>query len=709
MTDEQVELLKVFHELFDDKPNARIVLYGLGINTAFLLPQIKEQTVIGLMDAENVGATFYGHKVLSSDEVIGKTDYIIIVARPTYQNMIYRRIKHLQQYGITICNLYKMPFADDAKKSDNPYWQKSVDELKNLLKGYDVISFDIFDTLLIRKVLLPYHVFDRVAQKISLEFHKNIPFRTIRQAAEQKAKLRGIPTLNEIYDELAVQNSWTQDFKNTIMNWEWQEELDCLLPRKVMRQVFEYAKSCGKIVIITSDMYLNQKQLTQILNRNGYSGWENLFVSCEYNKSKENGDLYDVVKTFYPDKKILHIGDNDKVDGENARLYGIDSYTIYSPYQALQASNLNNLADKVDNQQAAAELGIFLANSFSDPYILCKGKGSLTVPAEYDLGYNFFGPLILCFVQYLKQISVSYKNPFLLLSGRDGYAIKNVLDIARKIDEDIPSGYEYFLTSRRAICMPNFKTENDIWTTLKKFTGTVPLSTVMREQFSIHLGDEGNKKFSLPYEMDNLIDAVKPYVPKILERAKIERQNYLKYIQQNFNLDDAEVIVFDLMTNGTIPLGVQNLLDRRVDVLAFSANINDAAFKSDKIYSLLPYSENFSAKGAFLSFFHMWECVLTAPTGQLECFDEHGQPIFRDDTKPATLSSLQEVWRGIYGYIAENYEFLTKYQNQMAASMADNIFGELTRSGHLLLNERLKDIFIFQDNFRGGGKIALGI
>ena len=38
MTDEQVELLKVFHELFDDKPNARIVLYGLGINTAFFTP-----------------------------------------------------------------------------------------------------------------------------------------------------------------------------------------------------------------------------------------------------------------------------------------------------------------------------------------------------------------------------------------------------------------------------------------------------------------------------------------------------------------------------------------------------------------------------------------------------------------------------------------------------------------------------------------------
>ena len=69
MTDEQVELLKVFHELFDDKPNARIVLYGLDINTAFLLPQIKEQTVIGLMDAENVGATFYKFLTKYSNQI----------------------------------------------------------------------------------------------------------------------------------------------------------------------------------------------------------------------------------------------------------------------------------------------------------------------------------------------------------------------------------------------------------------------------------------------------------------------------------------------------------------------------------------------------------------------------------------------------------------------------------------------------------------
>ena len=256
--------------------------------------------------------------------------------------------------------------------------------------------------------------------------------------------------------------------------------------------------------------------------------------------------------------------------------------------------------------------------------------------------------------------------------------------------------------------MPNFKTENDIWTTLKKFTGNVPLSTIMREQFSMPLNVDANQRFSLPYEMDNLINAVKPYVPKIFERAKVERQNYLKYIQQNFDLNGAEVIVFDLMTNGTIPIGVQNLLDNRVDVVAFSSNIHDVSFKSDKIWSLLPYSESFSEKGAFLSFFHMWECVLTAPTGQLECFDNQGQPIFRDDTKPTKLSSLHEVWRGIYDYIKENYEFLTKYQNKIATDMADNIFGELTRSGHLLLNDNLKDIFIFEDNFRGGGKIALG-
>ena len=97
----------------------------------------------------------------------------------------------------------------------------------------------------------------------------------------------------------------------------------------------------------------------------------------------------------------------------------------------------------------------------------------------------------------------------------------------------------------------------------------------------------------------------------------------------------------------------------------------------------------------------MWECVLTAPTGQLEYFDEQGEPVFREDTKPAQLSLLQEVWLGIYRYVKDNYNFLSDHNSeQTATDIADNIFGELTNKGHLILSDAMKNIFVFEDNFR---------
>ena len=139
-------------------------------------------------------------------------------------------------------------------------------------------------------------------------------------------------------------------------------------------------------------MYLTAQQISEVLRRNGYDDWQKIFVSCDLNKSKENGDLYDVLKSNYPDKKILHIGDNEKADGENAKLHGVDSYVIYSPYKSFQASACCKLADNVNNRNASDLLGCFVAHQFNNPYALCQTKGVPSVLKGEDLGYNYFAP-----------------------------------------------------------------------------------------------------------------------------------------------------------------------------------------------------------------------------------------------------------------------------------------------------------------------------
>ncbi|MEE3416965.1 MAG: hypothetical protein VZR53_16555, partial [Prevotella sp.] len=62
-----------------------------------------------------------------------------------------------------------------------------------------------------------------------------------------------------------------------------------------MLGVFNKIKDQGYRIIITSDMYLDSDFITQVLNKNGYSGFSNVYISGEINKSKAQGDLYDYI------------------------------------------------------------------------------------------------------------------------------------------------------------------------------------------------------------------------------------------------------------------------------------------------------------------------------------------------------------------------------------------------------------------------------
>lgn len=72
------------------------------------------------------------------------------------------------------------------------------------------------------------------------------------------------------------------------------------MPIHLMQQVFTQLREHGKRLVITSDMYLSKAFLSELLQKNGYGGYEELYVSCEYEKSKAEGSLYEVVKGAYP-------------------------------------------------------------------------------------------------------------------------------------------------------------------------------------------------------------------------------------------------------------------------------------------------------------------------------------------------------------------------------------------------------------------------
>ncbi|GAA9464450.1 hypothetical protein BTM444_09660 [Helicobacter pylori] len=124
---------------------------------------------------------------------------------------------------------------------------KFLNEAKSEVLKYDVISFDIFDTLLLRPFIKPTDLFLYIETKYDIK-----GFCQARILAEMQS--RGISkeqdiTLDEIYHQIPKE---FHSYKEV----EIATEKEVLIPNSEMLELYRFAKENNKRVIIISDMYL---------------------------------------------------------------------------------------------------------------------------------------------------------------------------------------------------------------------------------------------------------------------------------------------------------------------------------------------------------------------------------------------------------------------------------------------------------------------
>lgn len=195
---------------------------------------------------------------------------------------------------------------------------KNVGEIKKKIDGSRIISFDVFDTLIERNVEKPEDIFELIKQEYCGQYGIEISsFREERIRAERLARKNAVReevTLQEIY--LAFEGL-QEEQKNRLMNFEQEMEIKCCKAGEKGHELFEYAQLMNKRIIIISDMYLPTNTVKNILEKNGYKGYDRLFVSSEYGIMKRTGSLYRrmLTETGFSPKEVLHIGDNPVSDG----------------------------------------------------------------------------------------------------------------------------------------------------------------------------------------------------------------------------------------------------------------------------------------------------------------------------------------------------------------------------------------------------------
>ncbi len=201
-------------------------------------------------------------------------------------------------------------------------WMAS--SIEALVKEKRVISFDVFDTLLARRIHEPADLF------AFIEKTSAIPgFAGARVKAESLARKRfGTPqtpevSLEEIYTVLGTMLPGLP-FGPTD---EIEAEAGFLFADPVLVRIVELARKHGKRVIAISDMYLGKEQIAGLLARNRIL-LDAVYSSCDHRREglgKFNGRLFPHVakqEGCLP-ADMVHFGDNRISDVKNAVECGI--------------------------------------------------------------------------------------------------------------------------------------------------------------------------------------------------------------------------------------------------------------------------------------------------------------------------------------------------------------------------------------------------
>ncbi len=307
--------------------------------------------------------------------------------------------------------------AQSAKVNKN----LSVDEYVNKLKEYEVISFDVFDTLIFRPLSQPVDVFYLMGEKIGM-----LDFKNIRIWAEWDARVKCYQKNGHM--EIGLADIWNNLAEDTGldaergMQLEWETEASICYANPFMLEVWKRLIELGKKIIIVSDMYLSRDQIGILLNKNGFIGASEIYVSCEHGISKADGKLYEkVLSDLFPGKadravrekrrnisqRIIHVGDNPVSDVKNAKLAGFDSLH----YPNINRNEMLYRARDMSYMVGAAYRGLVNAHIYN---------GLKTYSMEYEYGYIYGGLFVLGYCSFIHDYYVKENLDKLLFLSRDG-------------------------------------------------------------------------------------------------------------------------------------------------------------------------------------------------------------------------------------------------------------------------------------------------
>ena len=495
-------------------------------------------------------------------------------------------------------------------------------DISKLIDQSEIVSFDIFDTLLFRNISRPTDIF-RIMDNIIKEKYNIEDFYNLRINAELEARKEcelGEANLNQIYDQLLmkIKNKKTND---AIKKLEKELELEFIVANPFMKKVYDYCVANNKLVLLISDMYLSKNFIMKLLKKSGYKIKENnIYVSCECKANKGTKTLFEYVKNDrnLDYSKWCHIGDNVRSDYTAPIELGISAY------------NYKNINSYEENNSESIFESIMLGMRNNKVY-----NGS-----EYNywenFGYKYVFPIYLGFTNWLYKMTEKCDNLFFI--ARDGYIIQKIYKLLSKDDNKY---IDYLYCSRNSIQIPTmfFESKDNLLKLLtinienKKTLGDlfVRCGLDKKDEYMSVINLYGFCGYDDMINADNKYNAIKcicAFIDDITEKMKESRELSIQYLKQQ-KVDSFDTVnVMDIGWGGSIQESIATLLNKKIKGYYFGTiNLNKKDYISNSFGYMFDQGIFEEERKRIFDQVMMYELIFSAPHGSTKSYKKEKKSI----------------------------------------------------------------------------------
>lgn len=417
-----------------------------------------------------------------------------LIQRSKLRKDLISSFKMDEMGGQSTSDYYLYSELTDVSSSSDWY-----DDIKRYisLDWCEYVSFDLFDTLVVRPFFYPTDLFilmDDLFRQLT-QGSSQVLFSKIRISSEEKLR-RKIEqtqsskediTIDEIYQQISLDFAIPMTVLDKLENMEKDLEIKYCYLRNSGKELFDLALYRGKKIIITSDMYLDASTVEKILKKCGYSEYI-LYLSSSVGLTKFTGHLYSSILTslnISEPSKLCHIGDNWTSDVEIPSKLGIKSYhlckttdMLFNSNPGIYSGNLfkNCMYPKTIFIDAVQGFNSFLgvrcawavvANKMYDnPYVSVK-KDTDFNQNPFFVGYCALGMHMISISRWiLENESKSDFEHTIHFVARDGYLPKQSFDKFISHSSKLKTNYLY--VSRKALLTADMSCPCDLYSIYRK-------------------------------------------------------------------------------------------------------------------------------------------------------------------------------------------------------------------------------------------------